>query len=75
MNLIWVGTRIFPFAQTRNLLVTQPGPDWVHFLPTINEMLDQNCRVTLVLHDDLTDKSDPFAGRVAAGRRVHLAAH
>ena len=55
--------------QTRNLLLLTQPDRLAALLPTINEMLDQNGRVTLVLHDDQRTNPTPLAGPVAAGRR------
>ena len=55
--------------QIRNLLVLTQPDRLATLLPTINDLLDQNGRVTLVLHDDQRTNPTPLIGPVAAGRR------
>ncbi len=59
--------------QTRNLLVLTQPDRLATLLPTINDLLDQNGRVTLVLHDDQRTNPTPLLALLPLAVEVHLA--
>jgi dihydroorotate dehydrogenase electron transfer subunit len=59
--------------QTRNLLVLTEPDRLAALLPVIDQMLDQNGRVTLVLHDVQRSNPTPLLALLPIAVEVHLA--
>ncbi len=60
-------------AQTRNLLVLTEPDRMAPLLPIIDHMLDQNGRVTLILHDLQRSNPTPLLAMLPLAVEVHLA--
>ncbi len=60
-------------AQTRNLLVLAEPARLAALLPVIDHMLDQNGRVTLILHDVQRSNPTPMLTMLPLAVEVHLA--
>jgi dihydroorotate dehydrogenase electron transfer subunit len=74
VNLIGPLGRGFALStQTRNLLVLTEPDRLAVLLPVIDRMLDQNGRVTLILHDAQRSNPTPLLAMLPLAVEVHLA--